>query len=115
MTSRHLSEKFDGTREFEAARPVKLAGADLKIGDLIDKGKLTVRRLRLLFEQRIIRFADATTAEAIKCPAFDKLPPEALREWLRQHDVYPHPRSTHDALVEKAVQTFEKHREDQAA
>lgn len=87
----HKPEKFNPAREFVANGQMTYGGKQLVSGDPFDKSKVNVRRLRLLYEQRRVRYAnghadiaDVTVVEAANGKTIDDLqkiistPPERI-------------------------------------
>ncbi len=56
---------FDPTREFVARRKVTCGGTSFAPGDAFDKTLVTTRRLRLLYDQRVIMFEGDRPGEKI--------------------------------------------------
>lgn len=61
--SSRYREPFDGDRDFVVVRPMRVGGASLGYGDVVDKLALTPRRLRQLYDQRWLSMAP----EARRC------------------------------------------------
>lgn len=60
--ARFYREPFNRHRDFVLSRPLTIQGASLGIGDPVDKSKLTDRRLRQLYDTRMIDYAPGSTA-----------------------------------------------------
>lgn len=97
-------ETFDRERSFVVNRvPFRFAGRDMKLGEAIDKSQTDTRRLRLLWEQRVVKMCDVdTTPLRPRRPLFSNLPIEALRDWLRAHGIIPRINTAPERLVERA-------------
>lgn len=55
--TRHYREPFDRDRNFVMSRPLPVAGQSFGPGDPFDKTLVNTRRLRQMYEQRLIQFA----------------------------------------------------------
>jgi len=55
---RHVREEFDRDRDFVVTREVQASGHQFFPGQPFDKSLVTERRLRLLYEQNRITFAE---------------------------------------------------------
>ena len=52
--SQHYREPFDGGREFVVARPLQVQGRKLGPKDEFNKNLVSTRRLRQLYDQRVL-------------------------------------------------------------
>lgn len=59
--TRHHRLPFDASCEFVASRAMRINGAAHAIGDAIDKTEIDLRRLSLMYEQRLIQYAPGET------------------------------------------------------
>lgn len=60
--TRYFREDFDRGRDFIATRGFTLSGRNLNPGDLIDKTALPTRRLRQLYDRRLVAYAKVSPA-----------------------------------------------------
>lgn len=93
-----LRERFDPLRSYVANKPFKWGKVKFNIGDRFPTEQVTCtdRKVRQLYEARYLRMqADngVRLHELIQPPAvptmpdFDRLSPEAIRNWLKNHCV----------------------------
>lgn len=110
-------DKFDESRTFIVRKNVRVSGHDFVPGEQFDKALVTVRRLRQMYEQRIVIMADEELVKTLarrRRPVFSNLPIEALRDWLRQHGVIARHNQNHAALVQRAEREYDKRQQSEA-
>ena len=113
-TGKFARELFDPTKTFVAARNIILHGKLIKIGEVFPKQKVNHRRLRQMYEQRLLNYSEEvvapeqTTYEPIK-PDFDTLSDEGLRVWLRNNGYIARPKTPREKLLELAQQKWKEY------
>jgi hypothetical protein len=97
-------EQFDRDRNFIVTRAVIVSGKKFGPGDPFDKTLVTTRRLRQLYEHRVLKMGPAElNLEPTGCPNFAVLPEAAIREWLTSHHVMIQPFTNERALAKLAA------------
>lgn len=69
MGRRFFREDFDRDRNFIAKRSFVFAGLGYAPGQAVDKTKLTVRRLRQLYDQRYVEYGPDIMPEVMPPPS----------------------------------------------
>jgi hypothetical protein len=104
--------RFDRENDFRVERVITVAGNKLAPGDTFDKTLVTVRTLRQLYEQRKLSMhepkGNGHGAGQPVMPDFGSIPDEALRIWLREHNVVSRPNAKHETLVQRAQNVWKK-------
>jgi len=114
-----MREPFDPNRVFLVVRDLSVGGKKFAGNDRFNKGLVTGRRLRQMYECRMLKMAAADDVEDVKLvsvePAAKPSPPDfkalsqgGLRRWLKEQGVNTPPRTPHEKLVEKALAAWEK-------
>jgi hypothetical protein len=100
-------EPFDPARVFAARKVFRMQGRDYTFDDPIDKDVINMRRLRQLYDQRMIYMlpVDMTPAKSTH-PKFSELPDDALRAWLRSHNITPRANWTRAKLELRAEEAW---------
>lgn len=106
--SKYMQEPFDPTRQFVATRTMICGGKHFLAGQLFNKNLVNTRRLRQMYEQRMLRMMPqdeplvTQVLENMKPekPKFEELSNEGLRLWLRNNGYIPKPRTPREKLLE---------------
>lgn len=107
---KYLRELFDPHRVFTATKTLICNGKLIKAGEVFDKTLVNTRRLRQMYEQRMLDMAEPQKTMAAlpkpnelvvpQKPKFTELSNEGLRIWLRNNGVIARPRATRQKLLE---------------
>lgn len=109
-----MREFFDRERAFLAVKNFSLNGKLVEGGALIDKTKINTRRLRQMYDQRLIRMTDAEPiADSDKPrppqkPHFELLSLDGLKLWLEENGHISRPRTKLPALVKIAEKIWKE-------
>lgn len=94
-------DSFDSNRTFTVTRPVTLSGKKFREHDPFDKAIVSLRRLRLLYEQRVLQMADAgPAAPQTVDPA--QMSDHQLTLLLEDNGTVIRPNATRQWLIERA-------------
>lgn len=106
-------EVFDPARAFAANREFAWGGQRVLVGaPFLDKSN--PRRLRQLYDNRYLRMlpSDGSEIEEQEIddgrPLFSMMTEQEIRDWMREHNVIPHPKSPKESLVRKARLLWEE-------
>lgn len=94
-------DDFDKDRDFLAIHDMVVNGKRIPAGATVDKTAFSVRRLRLLFDQR--RIAMVTLPDIGPAAYLTDLTTEQLREWLVLRGQNPRRRASHASLMAMAT------------
>ena len=61
--TRQFRDSFDPAQDFIVKRPIRLSGEDLKPGSVFDKTRVPLRRLRQLFDSKLLAYPGETGKE----------------------------------------------------
>jgi hypothetical protein len=106
---RHMRPEFDRDRELIVVKPFNIQGRRWNCEEVFDPKQVTVRRLRQLYDSRYlkhmpeIKSAAQPTEAPPPIPKFEELTSAGIKQWLKNHGVRPHPRTSHAKLVELAL------------
>lgn len=78
MTGHQFRSAFDPDQSFVVRKPMRLAGEDLRAGSTFPKHRVTVRRLRQLFDSRYLAYPGETGRDLVKAGM-----PERFGKWMR--------------------------------
>jgi hypothetical protein len=79
MALPRFREAFDPDRDFIVRRALRLSGADVPVGATFNKTLVPTRRLRQLFNQRVLAYSDETGRDLARPPHPDLRRPPAGR------------------------------------
>lgn len=105
---------FDPDRTFTATRNLILNGKLIEKGTVFEKTLVNTRRLRQMYEQRMLDMQDedeapvSVTHEPIK-PDFDTLSNEGLRIWLRNNGYIARPKMPREKLLQLVEQKWKEY------
>lgn len=97
---------FDRDQDFIVKRSIKCSGKSYNPGDKLDKTRLTTRRLRQLYEQRIVVMVEPEDKDLDDKPVFHAMSYESLWAWLELRGVVPRYGSSGDKLVSMAERVW---------
>lgn len=103
---------FDHKATFIVMRPMKINGEFHAGGATLNKNLLSMRRIRQMYDNRMLRMADKMPEPEFPTkPPFDDITDEELKQWLTSHNIVVRPgkrRSSRKTLLEKANTKWEE-------
>ena len=100
---------FERNSNFIVRRKFRLLGKLYNDGDMVPKELFTTRRLRQLYEQRMIQAVPLDYGQEDQTkPDFKQMPTASLKIFLKENKCTPRTSWMRDKLIEKAEQIWEK-------
>lgn len=97
-------DEFDRGRDFVAVRGFRVNGQQVLPGERFDTSLVTVRRLRQMYDTRLIEFSKTGQPEVTPAQPMDvlgSLSDEALSEQLMAKGIVPRPNASREWLLRK--------------
>lgn len=100
---------FERNSNFVVRRKFRLLGKEYSDGDKVPKELFTTRRLRQLYEQRMISAVPLDQDDDVTTkPDFKQMPSTAIKAFLKAHKCTPRASWMRDKLITKAEDIWEK-------
>lgn len=99
---------FERNSNFKVRRRFRLLGKWYNDNDLVPKELFTTRRLRQLYEQRMIEAVPLDYGDETTKPDFKQMTTANLKAFLKENKCTPRNSWMRDRLIEKAEQIWER-------